>query len=703
MRIREESRSPALRIFDDEVIIDLFAGGGGWSLGIEQALGRSPDAAVNHDPDAVAMHKVNHPETEHYIEDIYDVNPTMVCRGKRCGLLVMSPDCTEHSRAKNGAIVRDRKVRSLADVVHRWVAEVRPRVIFLENVDEWKDWGPLDEHGKIIKDRKGELFQLWWTRLERAGYRLSTRLLCAADFGAPTSRKRRFVIAIDQSQWEVDPETLWPEATHGPGRAQPWRTAAECIDYTEECPSIFMNKRQARAYTRRTGIRCKRPLVKTTMRRIRRGLWKYVLKNARPFIVPVSHAAKSETEARVHDTDEAFRTVTGANRGELALVQPYVARYNGDVEGAERTAQLDMPLSTADTSNRFALVTPYVARYNGQSVGQDTAEPLTTVDCNDRFAVVTPYVARTDMHQSNAGCAYDANDPLRTQCTGGSFAVVAPMVVPVKSWGGGGNDAAPANKAHRTITTSKRGEFAIVAPTLIQTGYGERPGQAPRCLDITKPLGAVISGGTGGNGKHAIVETRIAAFISKGFSEQQGGFNGASSIDTPLHTITQRDHNNLALSWMTKLRGTSDAHMDASSMPLETPVPTISAGGNHIAEVRAFLAKQCDDAVDDPELRAGILRIDGARYQITDIGMRMFKARELFRAQGFPDSYIIDPVTTRTLTWTRNGKTYRRQVTGPLTETIQIEKCGNSVPPPVACAIVRSVFAATYAERSVAA
>lgn len=667
MRIREESRSPALRIFDDECIIDLFAGGGGWSLGIEQALGRSPDAAVNHDPDAVAMHKVNHPETEHYIEDIYDVNPTMVCRGKRCGLLVMSPDCTEHSRAKNGAIVRDRKVRSLADVVHRWVAEVRPRVIFLENVGEWEDWGPLDDGGRIDKARKGELFQLWWTRLERAGYRLSRRILCAADFGAPTSRKRLFVIAIDQSQWEVDPETLWPEPTHGAGRSQPWRTAAECIDYSEECPSIFMNKRQARAYTKRTGIRCKRPLVKTTMRRIRRGLWKYVLKNARPFIVPVSHGAKSETEARVHAVDEAFRTVTAASRGELALVQPYVARYNGDVEGAERTADLDQPLTTADTSNRFALVTPYVARYNGQSVGQDTGEPLTTVDCNDRFAVV------------------------------------APMVVPVKSWGGGGNDAAPADKPHRTITTSKRGEFAIVAPTLIQTGYGERSGQAPRCLDLQQPLGTIISGGEGGNGKHAIVETKIAAFISKGFSEQDGGFNGASAIDAPLGTITQRDHNNLALSWMTKLRGTSDAHMDASSMPLETPVPTISAGGNHIAEVRAFLAKQCDDAVDDPELRAGILRINGDRYQITDIGMRMFKARELFRAQGFPDSYIIDPVTTRTLTWTRNGKTYRRQVTGPLTETIQIEKCGNSVPPPIACAIVRSVFAATYAERAVAA
>lgn len=542
---------------------------------------------------------------------------------------VIVHNCTHFSPAKNGCIVRDREIRSLADVVHRWIAEVRPRVILLENVPEFTGWGQLDEDGRIIKERKGELFEMWWKRVERSGYRLSMRVLTACDYGAPTSRKRLFIIARCDG---VDPETCWPEATHGPGRELPWRTAAECIDYSLPCPSIFMGKRAARKFTKETGIRCKRPLVKTTMRRIRRGLWKYVLKCARPFIVPVSHGAKSANDNRVHDLADPLRTITAANRGELAVVQPFISRYNGDLPGAERAQSLDAPLTTADTANRFGLV--------------------------------------------------------------------APIVTPVKSWGGGGNDAAPGDRPMRTVTTSKRGEYALVAPTLVQTGYGERAGQAPRCLDLQQPLGTIIAGGDGnGNGKHALV----AAFISKGFSEQNGGFNGASSLTDPLGTITTRDHNNLAVSFLTKLRGTSDAHMNASSLPVDQPVPTISAGGNHIAEVRAFLSKQCDDAIDDPELRAGILTLDGEKYQITDIGLRMFTARELFRCQGFPDSYIIDPITTRTLTWTRNGKTYSRKVTGPLTDTIQIEKCGNSVPPPMAAAIVRACFAITVAERQAVA
>ncbi len=622
----QEHRPPELRIFDDEAIIDLFAGGGGWSLGIEMALGRSPDAAVNHDSDAIAMHEANHPKTTHYIEDIYDVSPTLVARGRKVGLLVMSPDCVEHSRAKNGALVRDRKVRSLADVVHRWIAEVRPRVILLENVAEWKDWGPLDEDGRIIKDRKGESFDTWWRRLEHAGYQLSMRVLTACDYGAPTSRKRLFVIARCDG---IDPESCWPAPTHGPGRPLPYRTAAECIDYSEPCPSIFMTKRQARKFTKATGIRCKRPLVATTMRRIRRGIWKYVLKAARPFIVPVSHAPKSDNDNRVHDVVDPFRTITGANRGELALVQPIVTSYYGEGDGGtQRASSTDQPLPTQTTSNRFALVAPMVSRYNGESVGQELGEPLTTIDTRDRFA--------------------------------------------------------------------------LVAPTLIQTGYGERKGQKARCLDLQQPLGTIIAGGSGnGNGKHALV----AAFVSKGFSQQDGGFNGAASLDAPLGTITTRDHNNLAVSHLLKLRGTSDAHMDASSMPIDTPVPTISAGGNHIAEVRAFLSKACEDAVSDPELRAGILTIEGEKYQIVDIGLRMFNARELFRAQSFPDSYIIDPVTTRTITWTskRTGKAYSRKVTGPLTETIQVEKCGNSVPPVLAAAIVQACFAVTVAERKAVA
>lgn len=530
-------RTPILRLLnDDEIIVDAFAGGGGASLGIEIALGRSPDVAVNHDPEAIAMHQANHPKTEHYIEDIYDVDPVAVCRGKRVGLAWFSPDCVEHSRAKNGALVRNKKVRCLANVVHRWAADVRPRVILLENVTEWEDWGPLGEDGKIDKTRKGESFQFWWERLEHMGYRLSKRELKACDYGAPTSRNRLYVIARCDG---IDPEDSWPEPTHGPGLL-PYRTAAECIDYSLPCPSIFMTKAEARAYRKEAGIACKRPLAPKTMLRIRRGIYKYVLRNARPFIVPVSHGGVGRTDHRVHDTAEPLRTVTGAARGELALV----------------------------------------------------------------------------------------------------------------------------------------------APTLVQTGYGERPGQLPRCLDLHAPLGTVVSGGTGGTGKHALV----AAFLSKGYSERTtGGWNGGQAVDVPMSSVTCRDHHNLAV---VKL---GDA-----------------ATTNMVDQVRAFLTRfggferGGGQVLDDPMLtvttkdRFGLVTVQGTEYQIVDIGMRMLEPRELFRAQGFPDSYIIDPHFTYTYTRLikRTGRTVTRTVTKPLTETAQVDKCGNSVSPPVATALVRAVFSA---------
>jgi DNA (cytosine-5)-methyltransferase 1 len=270
----------------------------------------------------------------------------------------------------------------------------------------------------------------------------------------------------------------------------------------------------------------------------------------------------------------------------------------------------------------------------------------------------------------------------------------------VKSWGGGGNDAAPADKPMRTVTTSKRGEFALVAPTLVQTGYGERTGQDPRCLDLHQPLGTIVSCG----GRHAVVqstlEKKVAAFLYKGYGDEnrEGGFTGGQALDRPAGTITTRDHHSLAVSHMVKLRGTSDEHMDASSMPAESPAPTISAQGTHVGEVRAFLTKYHGDKTADGDGRGaslelpiptidtsnrfGLVVIDGDLYQITDIGMRMLTPRELFNCQGFPPDYIIDPV----ILIKKNGREKRLDKTG------QVEKCGNSVPPPIARAIVASAL-----------
>lgn len=597
--------APALRLMSDELIIDCFAGGGGASVGIETALGRSPDIAINHDRDAIEMHKANHPSTEHYIEDVYDVDPRAVTQGRPVGLAWFSPDCTEHSKAKNGSIKRDKKVRGLAWVACDWARLVRPRVILLENVEEWWDWGPLDDEGKINKARKGEWRELWWVTLERLGYKLSMRVMKSCDYGAPTSRKRLYIIARCDG---IDPEDCWPEATHGPGR-MPYRTAAECIDYSLPCPSIFMTATEARKFTKATGIKVKRPLADKTMKRIRRGLFKYVLGAAKPFTVRLTGAeigTSGYRDDRVYDLDEPMRTVTAAPRGEFSFVAPVLARYNGDGAGGD-----------------------------------------------DR--------------------AHDVREPLPTQ------------------------------------TTANR--FAVIAPTMIQTGYGERPGQAPRCLDLHAPLGTIIAGGAGnGNGKHALVQSRlekVAAWIYKGYggedsAKRKGGFAGAAPIDRPLSTVTCQDHNNLAVSHMIKLRGTSEGHMDASSLPAESPVPTISAGGTHIGEVRAFLQKYYGNGTPEDlrepldtlttKDRFGIVMVEGEAFQIVDIGMRMLEPRELFRAQGFPDTYIIDPIVAIK----KNGRVKR------LSKTAQVEKCGNSVTPPVACALVLGCFPAARELREAA-
>lgn len=373
----------------NEIVIDSFAGGGGASTGIEAALGRPIDIAINHDPQALAMHRANHPETTHYCENVWDVDPVKACAGRPVGLAWFSPDCTYHSKARGGKPFRDRnrarRVRGLAWLIHRWAKAVRPRVIMMENVEEFANWGPLLEDGTPCPMRKGSTFQRWHRGLENLGYRVDMRELRACDYGAPTIRKRLFIIARRD-----DADIVIPEPTHGPGLL-PYRTAAECIDWSIPCPSIFGRKR---------------PLAENTMKRIAAGIQRYVLDSPNPFIVPDCEAAPFLTEH-----------ANASNQRNFAADEPLRTQC-ANVKGGH-----------------FALVTAFLAKHFTGVVGADLRDPMPTVTATDHNALVTAQLSTRDRSQQVRAflCAYygsdkdgqSLNDPMRTLTTKERFGLVA--------------------------------------------------------------------------------------------------------------------------------------------------------------------------------------------------------------------------------------------------------------------------------------
>lgn len=377
--------------FRHELIVDNFAGGGGASTGIEAALGRAVDIAINHDGEAIAMHAANHPGTRHLCGDVFDVDPLEVTKGQPVGLAWFSPDCKHFSKAKGGKPL-NKKIRGLAWVVIRWAATVKPRVIALENVEEFQDWGPLLPNGKPDPLRAGMTFRRWKKQLENCGYVVESRELRACDYGAPTIRKRLFLIARCDGQ-----PIVWPTPTHGPGR-EPYRTAAECIDWDIPCPSIFDRKR---------------PLKPATLARIARGMRRFVLEAKRPFIVPVTHPRDS----RVHDTDEPFRTVTGAQRGELAVVSPHITKFRKGSTGSASDAPLHTVTAGGDMKRHKMLVgAGLVNTRNGERPGQeprvrDLLDPCPTVTAKgSQGGIATAY-----LEQANTGMTgHDARKPLST-------------------------------------------------------------------------------------------------------------------------------------------------------------------------------------------------------------------------------------------------------------------------------------------------
>lgn len=627
-----------------EIIVDNFAGGGGASTGIELAIGRSVDIAINHDPNAVAMHTTNHPGTLHYCESVYDVNPRLATAGQHVGLAWFSPDCRHFSKAKGGKPV-EKSIRGLAWIVIRWALDVRPRVMMLENVSEFQTWGPLlrempafthaERHLNDLigppapveqspdRSRAGETFAAFVGMLttginadhpallecchflnidpksEQAvqlvnglGYELDHREMRACDYGAPTIRKRFFMVMRCDKQ-----PIVWPDATHGDpnsdavkaGKLQPWRTAAECIDWNIDCPSIFERKK---------------PLAVNTLKRIARGIQRFVVESASPFIVKCNHTTSKGSY-------DCFR---GQSLAE--------------------------PLQTITKTHGYAIAVPHLTKFRTGATGQEVTEPAPTIT---------------------------AGSSVRPGGNGHALGVVEAALTPFISRQFGGSIGHKVDEPSATITAGGGGKSQLVAPTLIQVGYGERAGHAPRVPGLDKPLGTVVASG----GKHA----RVAANLIKHFG---GNYTGAGvDLNDPVHTITTTDHHAVVSSHLIMMYSACP-----DGQTVEKPMPTVTAGGLHAGEVRTLLAAENYDKAHADQASAflqehGIsefVTIKNVVYRIVDIGMRMLQPHELYAAQGFPDWYIID-------------RDYRG-VTYPKDK--QVARCGNAVPPPFAEALVRA-------------
>ncbi|EIJ8979589.1 DNA cytosine methyltransferase [Citrobacter freundii] len=610
-----------------EIIVDNFAGGGGASTGIELAIGRSVDIAINHDENAIAMHKTNHPDTLHYCESVFDVDPVAATGGNPVGLAWFSPDCRHFSKAKGAKPVK-KEIRGLAWIVLRWALAKRPRVMMLENVEEFKTWGPLidippkpDLPEALMADfigpvypgnsrpdpaRTGETFNAFvgmlstgipadhpalsevceFLSIERGseqaqqlvdglGYDVDYRELRACDYGAPTIRKRFFMV-MRCDGFPIQ----WPAVTHGDpkslevqsGRLMPWRTAAECIDWNVPALSIFDRKK---------------PLAENTLKRIARGIQRFVIESASPFIVKCNHTT----------TKGKYDCFRGQALGE--------------------------PLQTITKTHGYAIAVPHLTKFRTGATGQPVTEPVPTVT---------------------------AGTSKRPGGNGHALGIVEAALTPFLAGNGGSEYQAkprPLDKPAHTIL--KQSRACLVAPVIARQ-FGASVGHR-----ADEPSATITAGG---GGKSQLV----GAFLAKHYG---GNYTGPGvSMDEPAHSVTTVDHHAVVASHLVKLRGTC-----RDGQRLDVPMPTITAGGQHVGEVRTFLETYCGESDDE-----WLVTIDGVKYQIVDIGMRMLQPHELYKAQGFPDGYVIDQ--------DYRGNRYAKDK--------QVARCGNAVPPPFARALVEA-------------
>ena len=375
------------KMIHGELIVDNFAGGGGASTGIEMATGYSVDIAINHDPEAIKMHKANHPNTKHYCENVWTIDPVKACNGHPVGLAWFSPDCKHFSKAKGGK-PKDKNIRGLAWVALRWAGLVRPRVIMLENVEEFKTWGPLNRGHHPIKEKQGKTFERFVQQLRNLGYEVEFRELIAADYGAPTMRKRFFMVARCDGK-----PIVWPEPTHGPadseavkvGLLKPYVGAYTQIDFSRPCPSIFDTSEEIKE---KYGIRAVRPLAQKTMDRIARGFKKFILDNPEPFIIQCNHGG----ERRPNDIREPMPTITGKHG--YGIVEPYMVQIGQTGFTKDRSKDVREPLTTIVSKNEHCLIEPMLAPYMGTNTtnhpGGNCRDPIHTITTGNQQCLISP-------------------------------------------------------------------------------------------------------------------------------------------------------------------------------------------------------------------------------------------------------------------------------------------------------------------------
>lgn len=563
-----------------EIIVDNFAGGGGASTGIEMATGRSVDIAINHDPNAIAMHTTNHPDTLHYCESVFDIDPVAATAGAPVGLAWFSPDCRHFSKAKGSKPVK-KEIRGLAWIVVRWALAKRPRVIMLENVEEFKTWGPLlPEEERPDPARAGETFAAFVGMLSKGvpadhpaldevcdflqigrhnadaqklvkglGYAVEFRELRACDFGAPTIRKRFFMVM----RCDGEP-VIWPEPSHGDpkslavqsGHLKPWRTAAECIDWSIPCPSIFGRSK---------------PLAENTMKRIARGIQRFVLDNPTPFIVKCNHTTSK-------------------------------GGYD-----CFRGQSLHDPLQTITRKQGYAVVTPVFAGTGGstfQMKPRPVNKPFFTLLTQNRTNVICPLLAPIISRQFGNSVGHLADEPLGTVMAkgGGKSALVTAFMA--KHFGGNytGPGAAVDGPAHTVTTTD---HHALVTANIMVNNTGHPGGS------VEEPAHTLTTGN-----HHAVVTSNLIKFR---------GTNTGQKTDSPAHTITANgNHLGEVRAFLMKYYGN-----EKGGVGLDEPLGTVTTND-----------------------RFGLVTVDGTDYQIVDIGMRMLQPHELYAAQGFPSWYVID-------------------------------------------------------------